>query len=202
MNDLAYLRQTGLANSILEKARAGTPVIGICGGYQMLGKKILDPNHVESDKTEVDGLGLLDMVTEFAPEKSTRQVKGEISADRGLLAGLKGQEITGYEIHMGQTRSQEVTNAFHITATPQETVDYPDGALDASGRILGTYLHGLFYNDDFRQGFLNNLRRLCGLPDNRVGAGLNKDREYDKLAEIVRRNLDIAKIYQIMENEI
>jgi adenosylcobyric acid synthase len=197
--DLAYLRHSGLANIILDKARAGTPVVGICGGYQMLGKKILDPHHVESEKTEVDGLGLLDVVTEFAPEKSTSQVRAQALADIGLLTGTKGQEVAGYEIHMGQTRSHEQFSAFQITGTPQGPADYPDGVLDSSGKILGTYLHGLFHNDDFRQAFLNNLRRFWGLPDNKSGSAAAKDREYDKLAELVRQNLDIARIYRIME---
>jgi adenosylcobyric acid synthase len=197
--DLAYLRHSGLANIILDKARAGTPVVGICGGYQMLGKKILDPQHVESDKTEVDGLGLLDVVTEFAPEKSTSQVQAQVLADIGLLDGIKGQELSGYEIHMGQTRGGEQLSAFQITGTPQGPADYPDGVLDSQGKILGTYLHGLFHNDDFRQAFLNNLRRFWGLPDNKSGSAAAKDREYDKLADLVRQNLDIARIYRIIE---
>ncbi|OGN97417.1 MAG: cobyric acid synthase CobQ, partial [Chloroflexi bacterium RBG_13_51_18] len=92
INDLQYLRQTGLANIIMEKAKAGTPVVGICGGYQMLGRKILDPEGVESEKGEVEGLGLLDVVTEFAAEKSTTQVRARVMANTGLLAGAKGQE--------------------------------------------------------------------------------------------------------------
>jgi adenosylcobyric acid synthase len=199
--DLDYLRYSGLANDILAKAHAGTPVAGICGGYQMLGKKIYDPQRVESDKTEVEGLGLLDIETEFLPEKSTTQVRGEVSGDAGLLAGLKGTEITGYEIHMGRTRGGE-KNACRISGTPQGETDYPDGSIDAKGKIMGTYLHGLFYNDDFRQGFLNNLRRMSGLPDNRVGAGTSRDGEYDKLAELVRRNMDIDKVYKLMEDGI
>lgn len=199
VTDLAYLRYSGLANIILNKVRMGTPVVGICGGYQILGKKILDPHHIESDKTEVDGLGLLDVVTEFAVEKSTSQVRAEVIADLGLLAGLKDQEVAGYEIHMGQTSTNALSNAFQITATPQGPADYPDGVLDSSGKILGTYLHGLFHNDDFRQGFLNNLRRLYGLPDNKAGSVMSKDHEYDKLADLVRRNMDIERIYQIIE---
>jgi adenosylcobyric acid synthase len=102
---------------------------------------------------------------------------------------------------MGQTRGSTPLNAFQITATPQGAADYPDGMLDASGKILGTYMHGLFHNDEFRQGFLNNLRRLWKLPDNK-GVSAAKEDEYDKLAELVRQNLDIAKVYKIMENGI
>jgi adenosylcobyric acid synthase len=197
--DLAYLRHAGLATGILTRAKAGTPVVGICGGYQMLGRQILDPQKIESDRTEVAGLGLLDVVTEFALEKSTRQVRARVLNDSGLLAGTKGQEITGYEIHMGQTRRGEETSAFQILETPQGPADYTDGVLNSTGTILGTYLHGLFHNDTFRQTFLNNLRKHWGLAQSRGNNIINKDKEYDKLAELVRQSLNIPEIYRIME---
>jgi adenosylcobyric acid synthase len=197
--DLAYLRHSGLADSILAKARAGTPVVGICGGYQMLGQQILDTQGVESPEGEVAGLGLLPVVTEFAPEKSTRQVTATVLDDRGLLAGAAGMEISGYEIHMGQTRGEEGAPAFRITGTPQGPADYTDGVLDGRGMVMGTYLHGLFYNDAFRQAFLNNLRRLWGLAENGGGVTVSRDREYNKLADLVRGRLDMAEVYRIVE---
>jgi adenosylcobyric acid synthase len=197
--DLAYLRQSGLAGEILAKARAGTPVLGICGGYQMLGEKILDPQRVESPESEVAGLGLLPVVTEFAPEKSTRQVRAKVLANGGLLAGAAGMDIGGYEIHMGQTRGGEGAPAFRICSTPQGAVDYTDGIVDSRGLVMGTYLHGLFYNDAFRQTFLNNLRRHWGLAESGAGITISRDREYDKLADLVRDNLDIPRIYRILE---
>jgi adenosylcobyric acid synthase len=199
--DLHYLHHAGLANIILDKAKAGTPVVGICGGYQMLGKKILDPQRVESEKTEVDGLGLLNVVTEFAAEKSTSQVRARVIANIGLLAGTKGQELNGYEIHMGQTRSEEKTSAFQIIETPQGKVDYTDGVLNAQGTILGTYMHGLFHNDDFRQTFLNNLRRHWGAAESKGGT-MAKEQQYDKLAELVRQSLNMTEIYRIMEEKV
>jgi adenosylcobyric acid synthase len=200
--DLAYLRHSGLASIILEKAKAGTPVAGICGGYQMLGQKILDPHKVESKEAEVAGLGLLDAVTEFAPEKSTSQVRAQVISDLGLLAGTRGLEIAGYEIHMGQTVSSEKTSAFRIIETPRGSTDYTDGILNEKGMVLGTYLHGLFHNDDFRQAFLNTLRKHWGLPESQSDITSAKDRQYDKLAELVRRSLDIPQIYRIMENGV
>jgi adenosylcobyric acid synthase len=199
INDLQHLRQSGLANAILQKAKAGTPVLGVCGGYQILGKKILDPQRVESAKTEVAGLGLLNVITEFAAEKSTTQVSARTLSEVGLLAGTGGMAIGGYEIHVGQTRSEEKNGAFQIIETPQGMADYADGAVDAKGMIIGTYLHGLFDNDGFRQAFLNNLRRRWGLEENSGGAGTDKDRQYDKLAALVRQNIDMARIYRIME---
>jgi adenosylcobyric acid synthase len=197
--DMQYLRQSGLADTILQKAKAGTPILGVCGGYQMLGKKILDPQKVESDKTEVEGLGLLNVITEFAAEKSTTQVKARTLSKVGLLEGTSGRDITGYEIHMGQTRGEEKNNAFKIIETPQGKTEYADGALDATGMILGTYMHGLFNNDTFRQAFLDNLRRRWGLVENSTGTALDKDREYDKLATLLRQNVDISRIYKIIE---
>jgi adenosylcobyric acid synthase len=199
INDLQYLHNTGLAAAILDKARSGTPVIGICGGYQMLGKKILDPHHMESEKTEVDGLGLLDVTTEFASEKSTNQITAQCISDTGLLSGLKGRLITGYEIHMGQTTGNNTAAIFRVTSTPQGQADYTDGMINAKGNIFGTYIHGLFFNDDFRQTFLNNVRKYWGLAENDKGYIFGKDTEYDKLAEVVRKNMDIASIYRIME---
>jgi len=202
INDLQYLHNVGLARVILEKARTGTPVIGICGGYQMLGKKIRDPHKVESDRVEVNGLGLLDAVTEFEAEKATNQVTATCTADTGLLAGIKGQAVTGYEIHMGQTRVNEAATPFHITATPQGRDERPDGAVNAKGNIIGTYIHGLFYNDNFRMAFLNNLRRYWGLAESQNNTAPERDKEYDKLAGIVQGSLDIAKIKEILERGV
>ena len=199
--DLIYLRQSGLANAILNKAKNGTPVVGICGGYQMLGQSILDPLKVESSEIETAGLSLLDVVTEFSQEKSTRQVRARVISGLGLLDGIEGQEISGYEIHMGQTRCEEKNDAFQIIATPEGPVSYNDGVLNPRGMIIGTYLHGLFHNDDFRRVFIGNLRRYWGLPENADGVVIEKDKEYDKLAALVRRSLDIPRIYRIMEGQ-
>lgn len=199
--DLKYLWQSGLAEKILQQAQAGTPVIGICGGYQMLGKRVLDPLGVESAEREASGLGLLDVVTSFAAEKSTRQVKARVSANRGLLAGVKRQELTGYEIHMGQTSGDDDTSAFLIFETPQGAADYYDGTLNAEGTVLGTYMHGLFHNSGFRQALLAYLRRRAGLPEKSEETSPGKEQQYDRLADLIRQSLDIPAIYRIM-NEV
>jgi adenosylcobyric acid synthase len=196
--DLNYLWLSGLADLVIQKAHSGTPVLGICGGYQMLGKKILDPGHVESDRSEVEGLGLLDTTTEFQPDKITMQVQGRVLGDKGLLAGMENIEVTGYEIHMGRTTVRQ-DNAFLITRTPEGEISYRDGALDTTGNVIGTYLHGILQNDEFRHVLLNNVRRMWGLPENKSIFIFSKDREYDKLAELVRQNLDVEKVYKIME---
>lgn len=200
--DLQFLKGSGLASAIIAKARSGTPVVGICGGYQMLGKKILDPQKTESDKTDIEGFGLLDMVTEFLPDKTTRQVEAECINDSGLLSSMKGRRITGYEIHMGQTKESISAPVFRVTATPQVSAGYTDGAINSKGNVFGTYIHGLFFNDNFRRTFLNNLRRYWGIPDDEAIKRIAKDSEYDKLAKIVRQNLDLAKVYKIMEERV
>jgi adenosylcobyric acid synthase len=198
VNDLKYLQQTGLADSIISQAKKGTPVVGICGGYQMLGQKILDPDAVESDNPEIKGLELLDVDTVFNQDKYTRQIKARVNTSYGLLSGAKGLEITGYEIHMGQTICREKVPSFQIFETPQGDADYLDGALNAKGNVLGTYMHGLFYNNDFRHAFLKSVRLINNLPAENHTSSLNKEAPYDKLAKLVGANLDISKIREII----
>lgn len=202
ISDLLYLWRSGLAENIIRQARNGIRMVGVCGGYQMLGKSLRDPNGMESTVEEALGLGLLDIVTTFAPEKSTTQVKARVVADWGLLEGMRGQELVGYEIHMGQTRGNDSMSAFHIFETPQGNVDYLDGTLSAQGAVLGTYLHGLFHNFGFRQILLNSLRRRRGLPERWNETMMGKMQQYDRLAELVRRSLDMAAIYKIVEEGI
>ena len=191
--DLEWMRETGVADALIARRRAGTPVIGICGGYQMLGNRILDPDGVESLTPETQGLGLLPLTTTFASTKTTHQVRGKVAAPKGLLAGCNSGVITGYEIHMGQTYGDD--NApFRITERSGSVADSPDGALDAEGLTLGTYMHGLFHNHSLRHTLLTNLARRKGikLPE---GAILDLDAEYDKLAALVRRSVDMCAVY-------
>jgi adenosylcobyric acid synthase len=100
---------------------------------------------------------------------------------------------------MGQTQGKE-NSPFQVTATPRGPAAYADGMINAKGTVIGTYFHGLFFNDHFRQAFLNNLRRHWGLTETQNSTANNKDQEYDKLADVVRQNLDISRVYKIMEN--
>jgi adenosylcobyric acid synthase len=200
--DLKFLWQSGLAASIIARSKSGTPVIGICGGYQMLGRAIHDPDKVETDMGDALGLGLLDTETTFIAKKSTNQVKGRVEADYGLLTGLSGQEITGYEIHMGQTEVKGSSGAFRITETPKGATDYADGAINAEGTVFGTYIHGIFHNNGFLRGLLNALHRHHGLPETTGEGCVDRDKEYDKLAELIRSSCDIKHIYKIIEEGI
>jgi adenosylcobyric acid synthase len=167
----------------------------------MLSQSINDPERIECESESVPGLGLLPAVTTYARQKATSQVKGRITADRGLLSGMAGQELIGYEIHMGQTQTEGGLSPFRIYQTPEGAVDYEDGTMNASGTVLGTYMHGIFNNSGFRQGLLNWLRRRRGLEES-WGAGTDKEKEYDRLADLVRHNLDMKRLYEILESGV
>ena len=193
--DLEWMRETGIADTVTVQRRAGTPVIGICGGYQMLGERILDPDGVESTTAETRGLGLLPLTTTFAATKTTHQVRGSVASSKGLLAGCGGGVITGYEIHMGQTYGNG-SAPFRITERSGSVADSPDGALDDAGLTLGTYMHGLFHNHSLRHALLTNLARRKGIALPK-GAILDLDAEYDKLAALVRESVDMDAIYEM-----
>ena len=193
--DLEFLRARGLAERVIELARAGTPILGICGGYQMLGANILDAMRVESNNTEVSGLGLLPVVTTFEAEKQTVRARGDLVANKGLFAETRGLDVIGYEIHMGRT-SVEGESLIHVTSRGDEATNAFDGATDASGWIAGTYFHGLFDNDGLRHAMLANLaaRKNLTRPS---GTRFDRDVEYDRLAQVARMNLNLKVIYRL-----
>ena len=163
----------------------------------MLGTRIDDPHHTESNTDSVPGLGLLDVVTTFKPNKTTWQVHARSITEHGLLASLSNNDVVGYEIHMGQTLGTQVTPAFRILRRGDEETDYLDGAVDKEGIVLGTYLHGLFENSSLRHAFLSTLRRRKGLDPAAQKATLGKDEQYDRLADHVRHSLDVKLVRDI-----
>jgi adenosylcobyric acid synthase len=198
--DLAWMNERGLTQAVKDLHAGGAAVIGICGGYQMLGMKVSDPEHIESSITELDGLGLLNLTTIFEGSKETHRIKGCVSEATGLLAGAAGMPVTGYEIHMGRTIGEGFSPPFLI----RDRADVPvsgdgdlEGAIDASGSVMGTYIHGLFLNPELRGAMLAELARRKGvsLPD--VTTENNLDREYDKLADWVRSSIDMDLIYRM-----
>ncbi len=196
--DLVHLQECGLSGDIVQKAKTGTPVVGICGGYQMLGRIIRDPYGIESSRESAPGLGLLDCETVFQADKTTTQVKAKVAADAGLLSGMKGMVVSGYEIHTGQTTTRGGVPPFEVVETPQGRTSYYDGNIDGDCHVLGSYLHGLFHNPEFTRAFLSQLRRLKDLPEDNTLPKL-RDNQYDELADIVRQSVDISRIYSIME---
>jgi len=194
--DLKFLGACGLAARIIELAHAGTPVLGICGGYQMLGTEIHDPLHVESDETRIAGLGLLPLITTFEAEKQTVRARGVVVANEGLFAKARGTEIVGYEIHMGQTRG-EGAPLVRLTARGENAVDDDDGAVDARGWIAGTYLHGLFDNDALREAMLANLAARKGVART-TRTRFDRDAAYERLARVAREHLRMEAIYRLL----
>ena len=198
--DLLYIRETGLETAIRERVTAGTPLFGICGGYQMLGKVVRDPLHTESEHDETAGFGYFPSETTFAAQKRLRQVTA--SADFSFLgAHIFRKNLLGYEIHMGQTDFLEKTiRPFQIA---QEDNFVSDGAVSSDGLVIGTYIHGIFDDDDFRRSLLNRLRVQRGWSEIPVQYRYReeKERAYDRLAETVRASLDMEKLQTILEGD-
>ncbi|MGH9340978.1 MAG: cobyric acid synthase [Acidobacteriota bacterium] len=194
--DLNHLHNSGMAAEILTLTGSGTPVIGICGGFQMLGDSIYDPEQVESRQQTCAGLGLLPLSTTFGADKSTHLVKGEVLLGKGLLRGAQGLSLSGYEIHMGRTDLPEAFAPFRINQRSRDACSSLDGCLSAEGNILGTYVHGIFSNTRLRRALLAELgrRKPVDLPP--PGQVISKEEEYDKLAELVRQALDMKLIYK------
>ncbi len=191
IQDLLWMRNSGIAQEITQdiKSKNNAPVlIGICGGYQILGRRILDPHKIESEQKEIQGLGILPMTTTLGVKKALSQIEAiEIKTK------LK---VTGYEIHHGKTISLgNYTPMFKITAKERL-----DGAILDNGRVWGTYLHGVFDNNIFRRTFLNNIRHGLGLKSLPVQKdAYNLENEFDKLAGLVRENVDMKMIYELMK---
>lgn len=182
--DLKWMRQNGLEAEILKSASRGTPVFGICGGLQMLGRKISDPYNTESGG-EIAGLGLLPIETVFAKDKTRIQTAGSFVGIDGIFAGLNGLSYRGYEIHMGQSDSS--------------------AAVIQSGNIYGSYIHGIFDENGIAQSIIEALCRRRGIDfDENAVFDVHSYREaqYDKLAAAVRESLDMKLIYNILEEGI
>ena len=193
MADLAWLRSKGLADAICRSAAGGIPVVGICGGYQMLGTTIRDPDHFESDLDAVSGLGLLNHATTFVATKTTQQVRARISAAPGWMAPLEGQIVEGYEIHMGT--SSGGTPWLVVPHGGQDEAVTPQGNATPDGRRWGCYLHGIFGNETFRRTWLASLgwqQPPAGGPESAVQESL------DRLADAVLCALDMDALQDII----
>lgn len=191
LTDLYFLMERGLYKAIRE---FGGAIFGICGGYQMLGRRVLDPFNVESDIKEAEGLSLLDVETVMLMQKETHQVTGHLLAEMDLADG--GRELTGYEIHMGETtRGDNALPFARIECRSDRLVDIEDGAVSMDGRIHGTYLHGIFDNAGFRTAFLNGIRRSKGLRERHKVIPI-KD-PYELLADHLERHLDMDRLFAI-----
>lgn len=199
--DLLYLRNNGYEREIIKLVKNGTPIIGICGGYQMLGREVQDPEHTESDLDKVMGLGLIDSITIFEPEKVTHQVEATATNHSFLGINYSGTNLKGYEIHMGRTQFlSPVDVAFTINTRSGAKVTMSDGVVSLDGLVMGTYMHGIFDNDSYRRTVLDALRVRKGLAPLGVIRDTQalKDAAYNRLADVVRKNMDMDLVYRIM----
>ena len=189
--DLAWLRESGLDQALRARARAGGPILGICGGCQMLGAEILDPGGVESPAARTEGLGLLPLRTRFATPKITAQVRVRV-ATPGLF-GAPGATAAGYEIHAGRLELLGPP-AFSITERNGQPADEADGAV--AGSVTGTLVHGLLEDDAIRGALLDDLRRRRGLA---LSGARPRSREaaYDRLAAALREHLDLPLLRRL-----
>ncbi|MCS6927324.1 MAG: cobyric acid synthase CobQ, partial [Candidatus Binatia bacterium] len=192
--DLRWLRQAGWEDVLIRHVRKGGWVIGICGGYQMLGQWIFDPQRIESNTAETVGLGLLDVTTHFARDKITAHVKG-----RELGSGLP---IAGYEIHAGRIQQQTSTQSlFCLTERNGHPIDELEGAQSHNGRVWGTTIHGVFDNGLFRRSVLDRIRRAKGLPPlegvSSPDAAIQRRQAYDHFADELIAHADFPRIATI-----
>lgn len=182
--DMSVLEASGMGRKIVQESKKGIPVLGICGGYQMLGKEIIDSG-IEGTGApcSLKGLGLLNVSTRFGKyEKRTRQVEKLVTGTGRILEPIKGQLITGYEIHMGETVGEEP--AFG-----------DDGSVSENGIVIGTYLHGLFENDNFRNSFLGYLYDQKGLTyENKIQSD-----GIEELAGFIETHVNMDSIYRMLE---
>ena len=200
--DMLYLRKSGLGEKILAHAKAGKAVIGICGGYQMLGEVIRDPQHTESQNDEAAGLGLLGMETVFASEKLTSQVVAQCQDLHFMGQSISADNLQGYEIHMGHTAFTREADKHPFTVCQRrgKACASQEGTANAAGNVFGTYIHGVFDNDVFRRSVLNAIRHSKGLEAlaNTRNVMAEKQQAYEHLADVVENALDMEKLYQIM----
>lgn len=205
--DLLLLREKHLDDSIKNAYEKGTQVIGICGGYQMLGRRIDDPHGVESQHGSVDGIGLLNIETIFEKEKKTCLVEAEI--ERSAECGMRNVEwnskeiLKGYEIHMGMSTGDiGLFRVKRVSSNPEPRTlnpePIPDGSLNKN--CWGTYIHGIFDNDSFRRGIINQVRIAKGLLplDSRVNYSESQEKALDRLAAMVRDNIDMSFIQRMI----
>ena len=190
LDDLYELRRNGVAGAIVRARRRGATIMGICGGYQMMGQQILDPEHVEGDLEALPGLGLLPMVTRMSGEKVTRQIKF-------TLSGSSSDRMEGYEIHMGVTTPVEGE-----TVCPLNRLE--DGSMDGcrvDEKCMGTYIHGILDNASFIDFLLKPYAHRLTEEAETFNYQTYKEQQYDKLADHVRAHVNIPLVYQILTED-
>ena len=199
MDDLRWLRESGMEARILQHAERGGAVVGICGGYQMLGREVSDPDHVEGGGT-LRGMGLLPQRTVFLGEKTRTQVTGAFTAGTGIFRSMEGVSFTGYEIHMGETTLED--GAAPILSLEDQTGARKGDGLGA-GNVWGCYIHGIFDKGECAAALVNCLMAARGLTTDAAAVDWERyqQQQYDKLAAGLRAALDMKEIYRILNRE-
>lgn len=201
IEDLQWLRRSGLAERILDLAQSGGEVIGICGGFQMLGQRIMDPSHIESSEEGVEGLGLLPLLTTMEREKTLAQV--ELEPVGGWVCAHhespQGEAVPlfsrGYEIHMGRTARMEPSRpAFRVLKRNRQVVEEEDGAVSQDGRVWGTYAHGLFENDQLRRCLIHRWGGPSCLRAAAISFSRRREQDLSRLAGIVKAHVEYRRI--------
>lgn len=198
IDDMRYTRSSGLITKIMQYAETGKGIIGVCGGYQMLTSKICDPDNMESGDS-VQGLGLIKAETVFEKEKVRTVVQGKFNNIKGYFSFLNGACFAGYEIHMGKTYSEN-SNISEIKDSFGRSKN--DGL--AENNILGTYIHGIFDEGDVVKRIIDKLKQEKGIDTVTEEKDINelKNKEYEKLADMLMNYLNIPKIYEILEKGV
>ncbi len=202
-NDMQYLWETGLAEGIIRENSKGIPVIGICGGYQILGKKIYDPNKVEGDIKEIDGLGLLEIRTNLTLKKELAQVKGYTTKHYPFVKRNRKIEFSGYEIHSGRSEyinkstNQQINKLLlpplTINKRLNKYVEEKTGCISHNKNVFGCYIHGFFDNPLLFNETVNYLAHKKGIEILKVKQ-INKDQTYEKLADMLEEHINFSKI--------
>jgi len=191
VGDLKWMRATGWENFLVRHRRAGGWVLGICGGYQMLGRRIIDADRVESDTVETIGLGLLEIETTFETGKITDRIRA-----MHLSTNLP---VSGYEIHSGRITGIVASRAlFRLTHRDSSTVNELEGARSDDGRVIGTSIHGMFDSAGFRRNFLDEIRTSKGLAPLKSAAqddaDANRRTAFDRIADALEASVDMRRI--------
>lgn len=209
IKDLMFLKNEGFQEELRKCKEEGKIIFGICGGFQMLGNKIINGEKVENDVEQICALEFLDIETEFKNSKVTTQVKGRISNDYGILNDCLDKYIEGYEIHMGRTTSigSKAIPFVEIQEVLGNEEKKIEGYRNEVGSVMGTYIHGIFDSLEFTNTLLNNLKAKKGIQENKIEVlkyetfTEMKNREYTKLSNVLRDSLDMEKIYKIINGE-
>jgi adenosylcobyric acid synthase len=193
--DMYFLMERGIYDGI--KSFKGN-IIGICGGYQMLGRRVLDPGGIESSIKEAVGLELLPVETEILLEKETHQALAYLEEAGQTISPECNGVLTGYEIHMGKTTHFGIPRPFsRIFRRGSNSVTIEDGTVSNNGRIFGTYLHGIFENLRFKESYLNRIRQEKGMPQRHGNRKMPEHDPFDQLADHLAQHLDIPRLLNI-----